>query len=156
MKKVIIQFKEPINERNYEIYYKEIPKILVRVYFKILVKKKCWDIEIIDKNYSKNDKKLNFFERIYEFICIFKIAMIQYLQEDCMRIKIIQKYNSLVLNREMVVGEEIDTDNERAKILINKGFAEPVINNLSPEVKYEDNETIDVLLEKPRKRMRRK
>ena len=47
MKRVIIKFKEPINERHFEIYYKEIPAILTRFYFRKLAKKKCWDIEII-------------------------------------------------------------------------------------------------------------
>lgn len=73
-----------------------------------------------------------------------------------MEIKILKTYNSLVLNRIVKDGEVIKTDNERAKTLIDKGFAEPVINNLPPEINYEDKETIDVLLEKPRKRIRRK
>ena len=73
-----------------------------------------------------------------------------------MEIKIIKEYNSTVLNRLMEVGETVTTDNERAKILIDKGFAEPVINNLPPEIDFEDNETIDIVIEKPRKRIRRK
>ena len=49
MKKVIIRFKERVNLRKgYEVYYKEIPKLLLRYYFHKLNKKGCWDIEIID------------------------------------------------------------------------------------------------------------
>ena len=49
MKKAIIRFKERINtRRGYEVYYKEIPKILLRYYFHKLAKRGCWDIEIID------------------------------------------------------------------------------------------------------------
>ena len=49
MKKVIIRFKERVNLRKgYEVYYKEIPKFLLRYYFHKLAKKGCWDIEIID------------------------------------------------------------------------------------------------------------
>lgn len=49
MKKAIIRFKQRINtRRGYEVYYKEIPKILIRYYFHKLNKKGCWDIEIID------------------------------------------------------------------------------------------------------------
>lgn len=72
-----------------------------------------------------------------------------------MKVKVIKEYNSLVLNRLMEVGETIDAEDTRAKELIAKGFVEPVINNLPPEIEYEDNETIDVLLEKPRKRRRK-
>ena len=49
MKKVIIRFKERVKtRRGYEVYYKEIPRILLRYYFHKLNKKGCWDIEIID------------------------------------------------------------------------------------------------------------
>ena len=49
MKKSIIRFKERVKtRRGYEVYYKEIPKILTRFYFRKLGKKGCWDIEIID------------------------------------------------------------------------------------------------------------
>lgn len=49
MKKAIIRFKEITkSKRGYEVYYKEIPKILLRYYFYKLNKKGCWDIEIID------------------------------------------------------------------------------------------------------------
>ena len=55
MKKVIIRFKE-INKskRGYEIYYKEIPKILTKYYFHKLAKKECWDIEIIEPEDIQN------------------------------------------------------------------------------------------------------
>ena len=49
MKKVIIRFKERVKtRRGYEVYYKEIPKLLLRYHFHKLAKKGCWDIEIID------------------------------------------------------------------------------------------------------------
>lgn len=49
MKKAIIRFKERANLRKgYEVYYKEILKILTRYHFHKLAKKGCWDIEIID------------------------------------------------------------------------------------------------------------
>ena len=48
MKKAIIRFKEPINYKNYEIYYMEIPRFLTKFYFKRLKHKGCWDIETID------------------------------------------------------------------------------------------------------------
>lgn len=48
MKKTIIRFKEPISYTKYEVYYKEIPKILTRYYYRKLGKKGCWDIETID------------------------------------------------------------------------------------------------------------
>lgn len=49
MKKTIIRFKERINtRRGYEVYYKEIPKILLRYYFHKLAKRGCWDIEVIE------------------------------------------------------------------------------------------------------------
>lgn len=49
MKKSIIRFKERVKtRRGYEVYYKEIPKILTRYYFHKLNKRGCWDIEIID------------------------------------------------------------------------------------------------------------
>lgn len=49
MKKVIIRFKERVKtRRGYEVYYKEIPKLLLRYHFHKLNKKGCWDIEIID------------------------------------------------------------------------------------------------------------
>ena len=49
MKKAIIRFKERVKtRRGYEVYYKEIPKLLLRYYFHKLNKKGCWDIEIID------------------------------------------------------------------------------------------------------------
>lgn len=49
MKKAIIRFKERVKtRRGYEIYYKEIPKFLLRYYFHKLNKRGCWDIEIID------------------------------------------------------------------------------------------------------------
>ena len=49
MRKVIIRFKEKVNLRKgYEVYYKEIPKFLLRYYFHKLNKKGCWDIEVID------------------------------------------------------------------------------------------------------------
>lgn len=51
MKKVIIRFKEP-TKKGYEVYYKEIPKIMTRFYFKRLADKRCMDMEIID------DKKI--------------------------------------------------------------------------------------------------
>lgn len=54
MKRVIIRFKQPINELKYEIYYKEIPKILSRYYYYKLSKKKCWDIEILSEDDLKN------------------------------------------------------------------------------------------------------
>ena len=49
MKKAIIRFKERTKtRRGYEVYYKEIPKILIRYYFHKLNKRGCLDIEIID------------------------------------------------------------------------------------------------------------
>ena len=49
MKKVIIRFKERVKtRRGYEVYYKEIPKFLLRYHFHKLSKKGCWDIEVID------------------------------------------------------------------------------------------------------------
>ena len=49
MKKVIIRFKERVKtRRGYEVYYKEIPKLLLRYHFHKLNKKGCWDIEIIN------------------------------------------------------------------------------------------------------------
>ena len=49
MKKAIIRFKEITKgKRGYEVYYKEIPKILLRYHFHKLNKRGCWDIEIID------------------------------------------------------------------------------------------------------------
>lgn len=49
MKKAIIRFKEITKgKRGYEVYYKEIPKILLRYYFHKLNKRGCWDIEVID------------------------------------------------------------------------------------------------------------
>ena len=63
MKRTIIRFKEPVSTRHYEIFYKDVPKILVRHHIKKLEKKKCWDIEIItdeeiermlDEEYYKN------------------------------------------------------------------------------------------------------
>ena len=47
-KRVILRFKEPISETHYDIYYKDVPAILVRYYFKKLAKKQCWDIEVIE------------------------------------------------------------------------------------------------------------
>ncbi len=49
MKKVIIRFKERVKtRRGYEVYYKEIPKFLLRYHFHKLNKKGCWDIEVIN------------------------------------------------------------------------------------------------------------
>lgn len=49
MKKAIIRFKERVKtRRGYEVYYKEIPKFLLRYHFHKLAKKGCWDIEIVD------------------------------------------------------------------------------------------------------------
>lgn len=48
MQKIIIRFKEPISYTKFEIFYKEIPKILSRYYFRKLAKRGCWDIEIVD------------------------------------------------------------------------------------------------------------
>lgn len=48
MQKIIIRFKEPIYYTKFEVFYKEIPKILTRYYFRKLAKRGCWDIEIID------------------------------------------------------------------------------------------------------------
>lgn len=49
MKKSIIRFKERTKtRRGYEVYYKEIPKILLRYHFYKLNKKGCWNIEVID------------------------------------------------------------------------------------------------------------
>lgn len=48
MQKIIIRFKEPISYTKFEIFYKEIPKILTRYYFRKLAKKGCWDIEVVD------------------------------------------------------------------------------------------------------------
>lgn len=48
MQKIIIRFKEPISYTKFEIFYKEIPKILTRYYFRKLGKRGCWDIEIVD------------------------------------------------------------------------------------------------------------
>ena len=49
MKKAIIRFKERTkSRRGYEVYYKEIPRILIRYYFHKLNKRGCWDIEVID------------------------------------------------------------------------------------------------------------
>ena len=69
MKKVIIRFKERVNaRRGYEVYYKEIPKFLLRYYFHKLNKKGCWDIEIveiediakkIDECYNINSSDIN-------------------------------------------------------------------------------------------------
>ena len=42
MKKVIIRFKERTKtRRGYEVYYKEIPKILLKYYFHKLNKRGC-------------------------------------------------------------------------------------------------------------------
>lgn len=48
MQKIIIRFKEPISYTKFEIFYKEIPKILTRYYFRKLAKRGCWDIEVVD------------------------------------------------------------------------------------------------------------
>lgn len=48
MKKTIIKFTEPVTAIKCEVYYKEIPKILTKYYFRKLAKKGCWNIEIID------------------------------------------------------------------------------------------------------------
>lgn len=48
MQKIIIRFKEPISYTKFEIFYKEIPKILTRYYFRKLSKRGCWDIEVVD------------------------------------------------------------------------------------------------------------
>ena len=48
MQKIIIRFKEPISYTKFDIFYKEIPKILTRYYFRKLAKKGCWDIEVVD------------------------------------------------------------------------------------------------------------
>ena len=57
MQKIIIRFKEPISYTKFEIFYKEIPKILTRYYFRKLAKKGCWDIEVVDLEELK--KKLD-------------------------------------------------------------------------------------------------
>lgn len=49
-KRVILRFKEPVSATHYDIYYKDVPAILVRYYFKKLARKKCWDIEIIEED----------------------------------------------------------------------------------------------------------
>lgn len=48
MQKIIIRFKEPISYTKFEVFYKEIPKILTRYYFRKLAKRGCWDIEVVD------------------------------------------------------------------------------------------------------------
>lgn len=48
MKRTIIKFTEPVTPTKCTVYYKEIPKILTRYYFRKLTKKGCWNIEIID------------------------------------------------------------------------------------------------------------
>ena len=48
MQKIIIRFKEPISYTKFEVFYKEIPKILIRYYFRKLAKRGCWDIEVVD------------------------------------------------------------------------------------------------------------
>lgn len=57
MQKIIIRFKEPISYTKFEIFYKEIPKILTRYYFRKLAKRGCWDIEVVDLEELK--KKLD-------------------------------------------------------------------------------------------------
>ena len=49
-KRVILRFKQPISATHYDIYYKDVPAILCRYYYKRLAKKKCWDIEIIEED----------------------------------------------------------------------------------------------------------
>lgn len=48
MKRVIIRFTEPVTAVKCEVYYKEIPKILARYYYRKLARKGCWNIEIIE------------------------------------------------------------------------------------------------------------
>lgn len=49
MKRMIIKFKEKTkSRRGYTTYYKDIPKILTRYYFRRLTRKGCWDIELIN------------------------------------------------------------------------------------------------------------
>ncbi len=48
-----------------------------------------------------------------------------------MKITITQQYTDKILNRNMNVGDEIEVDNERAKVLIDKGYAiskDPIVN----------------------------
>ena len=61
MKKVLIEFKMPINSRHYDIYYKAVPKIFTKFYIKRLHRKRCWDIKIID---DKKDGIYNHIPRI--------------------------------------------------------------------------------------------
>ena len=57
MQKIIIRFKEPISYTKFEVFYKEIPKILTRYYFRKLAKRGCWDIEVVDLEELKKKLK---------------------------------------------------------------------------------------------------
>lgn len=61
MKKAIISFKQRSKSLIgcAGVYYKEIPKILVRFYFRKLAKRGCWDIKIIDIEDIAKDKAKN-------------------------------------------------------------------------------------------------